>query len=96
MFINIVTKPEIGGIAWCYGDVKIVDGNIFMESIVGIVEEVDEDNVKIHEIDRYIPHYAIAAFTFGGIRIRNRGFDRDKLQDRARRHLNDARGHKSK
>ena len=97
MFINIVAKPEINGVVWCYGDVKIVDGNVLMESIVGIVEEVDEDYVKIYEIDKHIPHYAIVAFTFGGIRIQNRGFNKEKIKNKVRKHINDKnRGHKSK
>ena len=89
MFINIVAKPEIGGMVWCYGNIKIVNKYVMMENIVGKVEEVGEDYVRLNDFDRPIPFYAVASFTFGGIRIRNRGLDKKRIRDSIRKKIND-------
>jgi hypothetical protein len=79
MNVNVVVKPEVGGIAWCYGNLIMRNDMPMIETIIGIISEVGEDYIKIDKLDYKIPIYAVVYFTFGGIRTVNKNFDKSRM-----------------
>jgi len=83
MLLNMKVQIEEGEVVsgYSYPYVNKSTNELRIDSVVGIVEKIDDKLIKVEKYPELIPIHRIELFSFGGVEMPNPSFDWDRMCD---------------